>query len=237
MSTFATSAPLAARHRRRSRPTFGWWVVVVLASLIVVYALGYVVVGPPMYPGNLAASFLARPWGIYPHALFGALALGLGPVQFHRGVLTRHRTLHRRLGTVYVASSVLVGLAGLYMSVYSFGGWSTHLGFGALAIFLLFATLRAYVAARRRTIATHRQWMLRSYALIFAAVTLRIELPLLVAAFGAFLPAYQVVAWLSWVPNALWAEWYVRRTIDTPLPTFTSIASSGPVTFAPDPRP
>ena len=36
--------------------------------------------------------------------------------------------------------------------------------------------------------------MIRSYALVFAAVTLRIELPLLAAAFGAFLPGYQAVA-------------------------------------------
>jgi hypothetical protein len=49
-------------------------------------------------------------------------------------------------------------------------------------------------------------------------VTLRIELPLLIMAFGDFTPAYQVVSWLSWVPNVLWAEWYVRRTGSVPLP-------------------
>jgi len=54
--------------------------------------------------------------------------------------------------------------------------------------------------------------MVRSYALIFAAVTLRIELPLLTAAFHDFTPAYLVVAWLSWVPNLLVVEWYLRRT-------------------------
>jgi hypothetical protein len=61
--------------------------------------------------------------------------------------------------------------------------------------------------------------MLRSYALVFAAVTLRIELPLLVMAFGEFTPAYQAVAWVSWVPNLLWAEWYVRRTAAIPVPS------------------
>ena len=174
MSTSAaipTSQPTPAK-RRGTRPSFAWWVVVVLASLIVVYALGYVVVGPPMYPENFAASFLARPWGIYPHALFGALAA-----------------------------------------------------------LLLFTTLRAYAAARRRDIATHRQWMVRSYALIFAAVTLRIELPLLAMAFGDFLPGYQVVAWLCWVPNALWAEWYVRRTAHAPLPTFDAVRADEPSYF------
>lgn len=189
-----------------------------LALPIVGYALAYVIVGPPMYPSGLAESFVARPSGIYPHALFGSAALGLGALQFNRWILLRHRLVHRTLGTAYVISAIVVGLAGLYMSFYSFGGSATHLGFGALAVLLLWTTVRAYFAARQRSIATHRQWMLRSYALIFAAVTLRIEIPLLVMAFGDFTPAYQVVAWLSWVPNLLWAEWYVRRTRSRPVP-------------------
>jgi hypothetical protein len=54
--------------------------------------------------------------------------------------------------------------------------------------------------------------MTRSFALIFAAVTHRIELPLSIIAYdGAFAPAYAIIAWLSWVPNALLAEWWVRR--------------------------
>ncbi len=93
-----------------------------------------------------------------------------------------------------------------------------HLGFGMLAVLLLWTTTRAYPAARGRAIAAHRRWMLKSYAPIFAAVTLRIELPLLIMAFGDFTPAYQVVSWLSWVPNLLWAQWYARRTSGVPLP-------------------
>jgi hypothetical protein len=48
--------------------------------------------------------------------------------------------------------------------------------------------------------------------MIFAAVTLRVELPLLIAAFQAFDPAYMMVSWSCWVPNLLVAEWIVRRT-------------------------
>jgi uncharacterized membrane protein len=109
--------------------------------------------------------------------LFGSLALGLGLLQLNRWLLLRHRAVHRALGTAYVVSAALVGLAGLYMSLYSFGGMITHLGFGALAVLLLGTTARAYLAARARAIAEHRRWMLASYALIFAAVMLRIELP------------------------------------------------------------
>ena len=217
--TTPSLAPTASRPRRpATRPSLGWWLVLLLAVPIVGYGIAMVVVGAPMYPPNLAASFVARPWGIYPHALFGSLALGLGALQFNRWLLVRHRPTHRALGTVYVISALVVGLAGLYMSFYSFGGVVTHIGFAALALLLLWTTVRAYVAARAREIAVHRRWMLRSYALIFAAVTLRMELPLLVMAFGDFTPAYRVVAWLSWVPNILWAEWYTRRTAGVTLP-------------------
>ena len=208
----------ATGRRSPTRPPLAWWLVALLALPVVGYAMAYVVVGGPMYPPNLSDSFLTRPWGIYPHALFGSVALGLGALQFNRWILLRRRALHRTLGTIYVASSAFVGLAGLYMSFYSFGGVVTHLGFGALAVLLLATTARAYAAARARAIGIHRQWMLRSYALVFAAVTLRVELPLLVMAFGDFTPAYQVVSWLSWVPNILWAEWYVRRTVHVALP-------------------
>jgi uncharacterized membrane protein len=218
MSSPSLAPPHSSRKRSATRPPLTWWLMLLLAVPIVGYALAYAILGERVYPPNLAASFLARPWGIYPHVLFGAIALGLGALQFNRWLTIRHRAVHRALGTVYVIAATAVGTAGLYMSVYSFGGVVTHLGFGALAVLLLWTTTRAYLAARQRAIAAHRRWMLSSYALIFGAVTLRIELPLLIMAFGDFTPAYQVVSWLSWVPNLLWAQWYARRTIGVPLP-------------------
>jgi hypothetical protein len=41
---------------------------------------------------------------------------------------------------------------------------------------------------------------------------LRIELAILIGVLGAFRPAYTTIAWLSWVPNFLWATLYVRAT-------------------------
>ena len=166
-----------------------------------------------MFPPQLKESFLARPWGIYTHALAGAIALALGPFQFHRGLLVRRRPLHRILGRIYVTAAIVAGTAGVYMAVYAFGGPTTKLGFGALGVLLLVTTISALAAVRRRDIPTHREWVLRSYALIYAAVTLRIELPILIAVFaGNFTPAYQIVSWLCWVPNILLIEAYVRMT-------------------------
>jgi hypothetical protein len=55
--------------------------------------------------------------------------------------------------------------------------------------------------------------MIVSYGLIFAAVTLRIEIPLLmVVTQGDFDLTYRIVSWLCWVPNLLVAAAYVRRS-------------------------
>jgi hypothetical protein len=54
--------------------------------------------------------------------------------------------------------------------------------------------------------------MTRSYALIFAAVTLRIYLPVLRPALGQH-AAYLIISWACWVPNLVFAEWLVRTKL------------------------
>jgi uncharacterized membrane protein len=189
-------------------------VVCILAAAIALYAISYLILREKAFPPNLAASFRTRPWGIYPHVLFGSIALALGSVQFWRNLPFSHPALHRTLGKIYVVAVMVTGAAGLYMSLFANGGAVTRLGFGLLAVSVLTATAIAYQTIRQRNIAAHRRWMLRSYALIFAAVTLRIELPILIGIFHAFDPAYAIVAWLCWVPNLAIAEVYIRlRTV------------------------
>lgn len=213
MTASTLTPPDAPARAAAARAGALWWVTLLFALPIVGYALAYVALGERMYPPNLLESFRARPWGIYPHALFGSVALLTGTLQFNRRLLVRRRPLHRTLGKVYVVSCLVVGGAGLYMSFHAIEGPVTRYGFGALALATLGTTLQAYRAIRAGRIAVHREWMIRSLALIFAAVTLRIELPLLIAWFqGDFAPAYRVVAWLCWVPNLLWAEVAIRVT-------------------------
>ncbi|MEJ7811976.1 MAG: DUF2306 domain-containing protein [Gemmatimonadaceae bacterium] len=206
----ATTQPLSTTPLRTPR---WWWVAAALAVLVAGYSLRYVVVGERAYVPDLAASFRARPVAIALHAFFGPLALTLGLVQLLPAMRRPQRWgAHRIVGRVYGASAIALALAGLYMAPHSVGGIGTHLGFGLLAAGVLLTTAQGYRSARGRDFTRHREWMLRSYALIFGAVTLRIWLPILIIAYGGhFLPAYQWVAWLSWVPNILWAEWIIRR--------------------------
>jgi uncharacterized membrane protein len=186
------------------------FVVTFLAGAIALYAFSYLILREKVIPPNLVASFRARPWGIYPHALFGGIALAIGSIQFWRKLPYSHPSLHRTLGKIYVVAALITGSAGLYMSFFANGGAATRLGFAFLAMSLLTATVIAYQKIKRRDVAAHRRWMLRSFALIFAAVTLRIELPLLIGVFHAFDPAYAIVAWLCWVPNLAAIEIYIR---------------------------
>ena len=50
-----------------------------------------------------------------------------------------------------------------------------------------------------------------SFAMTFAAVTLRIYLPIAPMLGYDFLPAYVAISWLAWVPNLMVAELYLNR--------------------------
>ena len=67
----------------------------------------------------------------------------------------------------------------------------------------------AYLRVRQGDLEAHREWMIRNYALTFAAVTLRLWLPFLMLIGFAFTTAYITVAWLCWVPNLIAVELYI----------------------------
>jgi hypothetical protein len=58
--------------------------------------------------------------------------------------------------------------------------------------------------------------MIRNFALAFAAVMLRLYLPMAFAAGADFEESYRAIAWLCWVPNVLVAEWLVKRSEQSP---------------------
>jgi hypothetical protein len=53
--------------------------------------------------------------------------------------------------------------------------------------------------------------MVRNFSLTFAAVTLRLYLPISGVAGVPFEVAYPIIAWIAWVPNLIVAEWWFNR--------------------------
>lgn len=139
--------------------------------------------------------------GFYTHIIFGGIALLIGWTQFSPKMRNRRMALHRKLGKVYVVAVLLSAFAGIYIGFFATGGWISSAGFICLGIIWFYTTLKAYLHIKEGEVEKHQKMMIYSYAACFAAVTLRIWLPILTIIYGDFSKAYLVVAWLCWVPN------------------------------------
>jgi len=149
--------------------------------------------------------------GFYTHIILGGLALLIGWIQFSKKFRNRNLKLHRLSGKVYVIAVLLSASAGIYIGFFASGGIVAASGFISLGIIWFYTTLMAYIYIKNKRLEQHRQMMIYSYAACFAAVTLRIWLPLLSIGFGDFITAYRIVAWLCWVPNIAVAFLIIRN--------------------------
>lgn len=165
-------------------------------------------VGP--VPANVLANRFFDPW-IVVHAVAASTALILGVMQFSSGVRRRWSRLHRVSGRLYVAGCIAGGASALVLSAGLSTGPVAAAGFGMLGVLWLHATMQGLRSTRARDFSRHRAWMIRSYAFTFAAVTLRIYLPMSQMLGIDFALAYRYIAWLAWVPNMVIAEVYVRQ--------------------------
>jgi hypothetical protein len=147
--------------------------------------------------------------GFYGHIIFGGISLLIGWIQFSRWVRNNHINIHRTIGKIYVVSAFISGICGVAIGATATGGLVCIVGFMLGGVIWLFTTYKAYSAIKVKNFKRHEAFMILSYAMCFAAVTLRIWLPLLGSYYEAFLPAYKIVSWISWLPNLLLAYYYV----------------------------
>lgn len=184
-----------------------------LATMIAVVSLRYFILRPEVAAGEPLGDKFARHLPVFlTHVTGGVLALFLGPWQFWVALRNRRLSLHRWLGRVYLVAILLGSGAGFYLAATAFGGLPAQLGFSSLNVFWLLTAVLAYRRVRQGDIDAHRDWMIRNYALTFAAVTLRLWIPLLLSTGLAFAVAYPIIAWLCWVPNLAIAELYLTST-------------------------
>lgn len=203
---------------KRIRISTGYTLMALFAIFIGLYPLRFI--GLPHSEGLLGSKsdillssslYLAA---FYTHIFLGGLALLTGFSQFFKSIRIKRPAIHRALGKTYVVSVMLSGISALAIAFFATGGLVPALGFATLALLWLYTTAKAYTSIKNRQIGNHQKWMIRSYALCFAAVTLRIYLPLFTGAMDmAFIPAYMIIAWLCWVPNLLVAEFVIIRSL------------------------
>jgi uncharacterized membrane protein len=150
---------------------------------------------------------------LYLHIVFGPVALLLLPFQFWAGLRNRNRRVHRSLGYLYVVSVAFAALGALLLLPrFAGSAWATA-GFALLATLWLVTTARAVLFARAGRTDEHRAWMMRSAALTFAAVVLRLMTLPLMGTGMSLTQSYDVTAWASWMLPLMVVEWRLRRSL------------------------
>jgi uncharacterized membrane protein (DUF2068 family) len=147
----------------------------------------------------------------YMHIFSSSISLLVGFIQFLPRIRQEKINFHKILGFIYLVFVLVGGFSALKISPYVTGGVVSSLGFSTLAMLWMFCTLFAFYFLFRKKFTSHGRWMIRSYGLTFAAVTLRIYLPISIIIWGIekFPSYYAVISWACWVTNLLIVEIFI----------------------------
>jgi uncharacterized membrane protein len=202
-----------------------WRAAVVLLSfeIAAVSALRYLT-GSQAPPAPILANAYAGPFLLL-HVTGGMAALLLGPLQFVRRSRARRPAFHRATGRAYVAACAVGAPAGFMLALGTTAGPIARLGFAIPALLWPAFTWLGWRAAVERRFDSHRAWMLRSYAIVATAITLRLMLPAAGLLGLEFVPAYRAIAWLAWLTNLALFEYHIRRS-RAPMPRYAAPAAT-----------
>jgi uncharacterized membrane protein len=193
-----------------SKPVVSWrWsLLALLATLVGLVSLRYALPTVP-FPAGLPNFQLRHKW-LIAHAIFSSIALLSGPWQFLPRLRQRWPVVHRWVGRIYSGAVLSGWLSSLPIAAHAQAGAVSSAGFLTLGFFWISFTAAGYFTIRSGKVIAHRRWMIRSFALTAAAITLRIYLLLLPFTGLSFSTGYRMIAWACWVPNLLVAEWLLR---------------------------
>ena len=158
------------------------------------------------------------------HVVTAATAMLLGVLQLVPRIRAR-RVVHRRIGRAFLVVGVVAfGFTAIPLALTTPNGDLTRYGILVPAVGWLVCAALGWSAIRRGRVAAHREWMIRTYALTFFAITTRMLVPLLLALqmpfqgdrspeairglVGSTIPYGQ---WLGWIVNLAIAQYAIRR--------------------------
>ena len=213
-----------------------WFTAIVVA----LFSARYFLVPPPLLTFPAAMSYLklqgpvveslqnVAPYLYNHHRLLllvhiacGITALVLGLFQFVPSLRSSRPALHRTMGLFYISGTVIGGITGFPLSFMMLASHSPAIrplfypmftGLVTLSIVWPVSTLMALTRARQRRFAEHRAWMIRSYALTFAAPTVRLIAGPLLLLTGDLVISLNI-AFVSWPFNLMVAELLIRRAV------------------------
>ena len=174
---FGTSLPQNTNASANAGSTT--WVVAALILLSAIplaagaFRLTQLAGGAEITPAN--ARFFASPLPVVVHIVSAGVYAILGAFQFASGFRRRWPGWHRAAGRLVVLCGLLVGLSGLWMTLF----YPWPVGDGALLYVLrlvfgsamVVSIVLGFTTIRRGDVSRHRAWMARGYALGLGAGT------------------------------------------------------------------
>jgi uncharacterized membrane protein len=177
-----------------------------------------------------SARFFAAPMPVVLHIVGAAVYALVGAFQFAPGFRRRWPSWHRWAGRLLVACGLLVGLSGLWMTL--FYPWPKGDGALLYVLRLLFGSamvasiVLGFTTIRRGDVSGHRAWMARGYAIGLGAGT-----QVLTLAAGALIAgppselSRALLMGAAWVINLAIAEWAIRKRLRRPARTTSTVVS------------
>lgn len=190
----------ASEKRTFTYLSLGWWAAASLSVLVGSYSIA-MLVAPGLRSPFVANLIEANAGLAFAHFGGSATALLAGIFQLHRNIRVSSPRAHQWLGRLYLVGVALGSVSGGMMAVEASGGVVARWGFASLTASWALFTSVGYFYIRKKDVSAHGRWMMRSFALTFGAVTLRVYLPASLFAGVSFEYAYPIMAWLSWLPN------------------------------------
>jgi uncharacterized membrane protein len=153
------------------------------------------------------------------HLLPGFLIVILGPLQFMPTVRKRWVNFHRYSGRVYIICGVTGAISGFLIGGLNPFGGINGAGFNEamatwfLSLYVLYCLFKAYSSIRKKQFGAHREWMIRSFAIMIAVATERIMLGILLSTTSIDLVVlFGATFWMAGLINIVACEIWIQLT-------------------------
>jgi uncharacterized membrane protein len=153
------------------------------------------------------------------HIIPGTVFLLLAPLQFVSSIRAKHLWLHRLLGRILVVLGLVVGVSSLVMTfTMNIGGANETAATTLFGILFLFCLINAYRHIRRKEVARHREWMIRTLGIALGIATTRPIVGMFFA-FRKLTPHefFGTAFWLGFTTTLLAAEAWIDYTRQRPI--------------------
>ena len=163
--------------------------------------------------------YAANPLATWAHLIPGLIIFCLGPLQFVRVIRRKYINFHRWSGRVWLLCGVIAAVSGSVIGVLdpfmeiTGQGFNESMATAFFAAYTLFCLVRAYTSIRARNFGAHREWMIRSWAMMLAIATERVMLGLLMANTDIGIETlFGTTFWMAAVSNLAAGEFWINLT-------------------------